>query len=55
MGSGLVGMRRDIAGVADNVILKAQNENEQSRKSYNSLEKQARTLKGVEFFSGRGL
>lgn len=46
------GYRRDIAGVADNVILKAQNENEQSRKSYNSLEKQARTLKGVEFFSG---
>jgi DNA adenine methylase len=43
------GYRRDIAGTKDNLSLKAFNEAEQSRKSYESLLKQQKNLIGVDF------
>ena len=43
------GYRRDIAGTKENPELKQLNENDQSRKSYESLLKQQRNLLGVHF------
>ena len=43
------GYRRDIAGTKDGPELKAFNESEQSRKSYESLLKQQKKLLGVDF------
>lgn len=43
------GYRRDIAGTKDDPELKAFNESEQSRKSYESLLKQQKKLIGVDF------
>ena len=43
------GYRRDIAGTKDDPELKAFNESEQSRKSYESLLKQQKKLLGVDF------
>lgn len=43
------GYRRDIAGTKDDPTLKALNESEQSRKSYESLLKQQKKLLGVDF------
>jgi DNA adenine methylase len=43
------GYRRDIAGTKDDLSLKAFNEAEQSRKSYESLLKQQKKLIGVDF------
>lgn len=43
------GYRRDVAGVQHDPELKAWNESEQNRKSFNSLKKQAKLLRGVEF------
>lgn len=43
------GYRRDIAGTKDDIELKEFNENEQSRKSYESLVKQQKNLLGVHF------
>lgn len=43
------GYRRDVAGTKDDPELKAFNESEQSRKSYESLMKQQNTLIGVDF------
>lgn len=46
------GYRRDIKGAKDDPDLKKLNEQQQSTRSYNSIVKQAETLKGVEFKCG---